>query len=129
MYAGGYERNFPTLTPESTTFAGTDGLQHDHGHWPDGVDGLRVSFMEKAGKKLVAVRVADGVSDVVLANAMILIPGEHFGFSVRLGAAPVTFEDDSAALKMLEDIIKKNADASGELLQMRKRFKERAGIH
>ncbi len=129
MYAGGYERNFPTLTPQSTTFVGTDGQAHDHGQWPAEADGLRVSFMEKAGKKMVAVRVADGISDVVLANPMVLVPGEHFGYGVRLGGTPTVVEDDSTTLKMLEDIIKKNTEVSGELLAIRKRFKENAGKH
>src|SRR5215207_4391301 len=123
MYVGGFERNFRTLTPSTDAFEGSDGQLHPYAPWPPSADGLRVSYMEKAGKKFVAVRVADGTSDVVLANAMVLMPGEHFGYGVRLSAEPTLVEDDIAILKLLEDIIKKNVGSSAELLQIRSRFK------
>jgi hypothetical protein len=126
MYVGGFERNFPTLTPSTTAFEGSDGQSHPYPPWPSSADGLRVSYMEKAGKKFVAVRVADGTSDVVLKNAMVMVPGEHFGFGVRLSGEPTLVEDDGAILKLLEDITKKNAGSSEELLQIRKRFKTAA---
>ena len=123
MYVGGFERNFPNLTTASTTFEGSDGKVHEYTKWPSSADGLRISYMEKAGKKFVAVRVADGTSDVVLKNEMVLVPGEHFGFGVRLSGEPTLVEDNIAMLKMLEDIIKKNVDNSAELLNIRARFK------
>jgi hypothetical protein len=128
MYVGGFERNFRALTPSSTTFEGSDGRSHPYAPWPAKADGLRVFFMEKAGKKFVAVRVTDGTSDVVLENPMVLVPGEHFGFGVHLSGEPTLVEDDRAVLKMLEDIIKKNVDSSQELLEIRKRFKAAAGL-
>ncbi len=127
MYAGGFERNFPTLTPTTTTFEGSDGQLHPYAPWPSSVDGLRISYMEKAGKKFVVVRVADGKSDVVLRNEVVLVPGEHFGFGVRLSAEPTLVQDNIAMLKMLEDVIKKNAEVSEELLLIRARFKADAG--
>ena len=126
MYVGGFERNFSKLTPASTSFDGTDGQSHPYQPWPSSADGLRVSYMEKHGKKFVAVRVADGTSDVVLKNEMVMVPGEHFGFGTRLSGEPTLVEDNIAMLKMLEDIIKKNAeskDVSAELLNIRARFK------
>jgi hypothetical protein len=126
MYTGGFERNFPTLTPTTTAFEGSDGQRHPYAPWPSSADGLRVSYMEKTGKKFVVVRIADGQSDVVLRNEMVLVPGEHFGFGVRLSAEPTLVEDNVAMLKMLEDVIKKNAevsDVSEELLLIRARFK------
>jgi hypothetical protein len=127
MYAGGFERNFPNLTTSSSSFEGSDGKVHQYAAWPSSADGLRVSYMEKSGKKFVAVRVADGTSDVVLKNEMVLVPGEHFGFGVRLSGEPTLVEDNIAMLKMLEDIIKKNVDHSDELLAIRTRFKAAAG--
>lgn len=129
MYVGNFERNFPSLTTASTSFEGSDGKAHDYAPWPTSADGLRVSYMEKTGKKFVAVRVMDGVSDVVLQNEMVLAPGEHFGFGTRLSGEPTLVEDNIAMLKMLEDIIKKNADSpsSNELLAIRTRFKAGAG--
>jgi hypothetical protein len=129
MYVGGFERNFPTLTPSTSSFEGSDGRSHPYAPWPSSADGLRVSYMEKAGKKFVAVRVADGTSDVVLANPMVLVPGEHFGYGVRLSAEPTLVEDDLAMLKMLEDITKKNVGSSEELLKIRTRFKTNAKAH
>jgi hypothetical protein len=79
--------------------------------------------MEKAGKKFVAVRIADDTSDVVLRNEMVLVPGEHFGFGVHLSGSATVVEDNLAIMKLLEDATKKNVDHSDELLQIRARFK------
>jgi hypothetical protein len=122
-YIGGFERNFPTLTPASTTFEGTDGQKHSYEAWPDGIDGLRIGFMEKAGKKFVAVRVADDINDVVLLNEIVLQAGDHFGFGMHLSGTPLVLDDDVATMKLLEDIIRKNVELSGELLLIRTRFK------
>lgn len=128
MYVGGFERNFPNLTTSTTSFTGTDGKEHPYQPVPPSADGLRISYMERHGKRFVAVRVADGTSDVVLKNEMVLVPGEHFGFGTRLSGEPTLVEDDNAMLKMLEDITKKNSehkDVSNELLNIRTRFKTR----
>ena len=126
MYVGGFERNFRNLTSSSTTFEGSDGLSHPYPDWPSSADGLRISYMEKAGKKFVVVRVADNTSDVVVVNEMIMVPGEHFGFGARLSGEPTLVEDNIAILKLLEDLIKKNVDSSDALLLIRARFKEAA---
>lgn len=126
MYVGGFERNFRNLTSGSTTFEGSDGLSHPYPDWPSSADGLRISYMEKAGKKFVVVRVADNTSDVVVVNEMIMVPGEHFGFGARLSGEPTLVEDNIAILKLLEDLIKKNVDSSDALLLIRARFKEAA---
>ena len=123
MYVGAFERNFPKLTPATDAFEGSDGQSHPYAPWPSSADGLRISYMEKAGKKFVAVRVADGMNDVVLVNELVMVPGEHFGFGVRLGPEPTLVSDDRAILKLLEDVIKKNAKSSEELLLIRARLK------
>ena len=126
MYVGGFERNFPNLSASSTSFTGTDGKEHPYEPWPPSADGLRISYMEKHGKKFVAVRVGDGTSDVVLKNEMVMVPGEHFGFGTHLSGEPTLIEDDTTMIKMLEAITKKNADhedVSSELLNIRARFK------
>src|SRR3954470_20751584 len=112
MYVGGFERNRRNLTPASTTFEGSDGNVHAYPAWPSAVDGIRVSFMEKAGKKFVAVRVSDAKEDIVLPNELVLVPGEHFGFNVRLSGEPAVVDDNHAIMKLLEDIIKKNHETS-----------------
>jgi hypothetical protein len=123
MYIGSFERNFANLTPTSTTFEGSDGEQHPYAEWPSSANGLRIAYMEKTGKKFVAVRVTDDMNDVVLQNEVVLIPGQHFGFGARLGPEPTSIEDDVAILQLLEDIIKRNATISEPLLLMRARLK------
>jgi uncharacterized zinc-type alcohol dehydrogenase-like protein len=122
MYAGGFERNFPTLTPTTTAFEGSDGQLHPYAPWPASVDGCG-SATWRGRQEVRGVRVADGQSDVVLRNEMVLVPGAHFGFGARLSAEPTLVEDNIAMLTMLEDIIKKNAEVSEELLLIRARFK------
>ncbi len=126
MYVGAFERNFKNLTTASTSFVGSDGHAHAYPAWPSTANGLHISYMEKTGKKFVAVRVADGTSDVVLGNELVMVPGEHFGFGTHLSGEPTSVEDDIAMLKMLEDIIKKNIDHSAALLEIRSRFKAAA---
>lgn len=123
MYVGSFERNFGNLTTASTSFVGSDGQPHAYPAWPSSANGLRISYMEKSGKKFVAVRVADSVSDVVLQNEMVMVPGEHFGFGVHLSGEPTSIEDDIAIMKMLEDIIKKNMMLGTPLMEIRARFK------
>ena len=126
MYIGGFERNFPALTSSATSFTGTDGKEHGYAPWPPSADGLRIGYMEKHGKKFVAVRIADGAEDVVLKNELVMVPGEHFGFGTRLSGEPTLVEDDTTILKLLEDAAKKNADhkdVSDHLLNIRARFK------
>ena len=126
MYVGGFERNFSKLVPGGSTFEGSDGQSHSYAPWPAAVDGLRFYYMEKAGKKFVVVRVADGKDDVVLQNELVLVPGEHFGFGTRLSGEPSVLSDDTATLKLLEDIIKKNSAVSEPLMRMRMRLKSPA---
>ena len=127
QYVGAFETNFPNLTTATDAFQGSDGNMHPYQPWPSSADGLRICYMEKTGKKFVAVRVADDKNDVVLKNEMVLIPGQHFGFGVRLGPEPTSVEDDTVMLKLIEDIIKRNANDAGELLNMRARLKAAMG--
>ncbi len=128
MYHGGFERNFGRLTPASTSFEGTDGNVHTIPAWPSSADGLRFGYMEKAGKKFCVVRVDDGKDNIVLKNEIVIDPGRHTGFGQRLGPEPTLVEDDAVALVLLEDIIKKNADAADALLNIRTRFKVAAKL-
>ena len=126
MYVGSFERNFKNLTTASTSFEGSDGNQHPYAAWPESANGLRISYMEKTGKKFVAVRVQDGQGDVVLHNEVVLVPGEHFGFGVHLSGEPTNVEDNLAIMKLLEDIIKRNMELGDALMEIRTRFKAAA---
>ena len=128
MYHGGFERNFGRLAPGFSSFEGTDGKVHDLPAWPSSADGLRFGYMEKAGKKFCVVRVLFGNDDVALKSEMVIDPGRHTGFGHRLGPEPTLVEDDAVALVLLEDVIKKNADAADVLLNLRARYKAAAGL-
>ena len=123
MYHGGLERNLPALVPGATTFTGTDGFPHTLPPWPESAY-LRFGYMEKAGKKFCVVRVCDDVSDVVLKNEQVIEPGRHVGFGVRFSPEPTMTEDDDTTMTLLEDIIKRNPEASPDLLAIRARFKK-----
>jgi len=123
MYHGGLERNHPTLVPGATTFTGTDGKLHELPKWPESAY-LCFGYMEKAGKKFCVVRVTDGTSDVVVNNELVIEPGRHVGYGVRMSPEPTMVEDDSVVLTLLEDLIKRNSENPGDLLAIRERFKK-----
>ncbi len=122
-YHGALERNLPKLTPGAKTFEGTDGKVHDLPEVPSSAY-LHVGYMEKAGKKFCAVRVADRDDDVIVKNELVLEPGRHVGFGVRFGPDPVLVDDDTVVLTLVEDLIKKNADQATPLLRIRDRLKK-----
>jgi len=121
LYAGGFERNFPKLKAGSTAFEGTDGATHPLPEVPADVDGVRVSYMEKPGKKFVAVRVQSGKNDIPLANEVLLDPPTHMGYGKRFGPEP-TVVDDEAMSVLLADIIAKNPDQKMQLANARASF-------
>ncbi|HVZ47866.1 MAG TPA: hypothetical protein VG916_03710 [Gemmatimonadaceae bacterium] len=123
MYHGGFERNFPNLKPGATTFEGTDGATHQIPPWPAGADGVCFGYMEKAGKKFMAVRVVHGATDVVLPDAMILDGARHMGHGKRFGAAPTLVDDDGVIITLLEDIMKKNPGTANALMPVRMKLK------
>lgn len=107
MYHGGFESNFSRLKPGATTFLGSDGTEHMIPAWPDEADGLRVGYMEKAGKRFVAVRVVTDQADLVLENELLLDPPSHMGYGKRFGPEPTVIEDE-VARQLLRDIIERN---------------------
>ena len=119
-YHGG-ERNFPALKVGASTFEGTDGTAHDRPATPDDVDGVRVDYMEKAGKKFAAVRVQRGADDVVLEHEVLIDPPTHMGYGKRFGHEP-TLVDDEAMATLLADIIAKNPGQRNELSRVRGSF-------
>lgn len=121
MYHGSYEANFSRMKSGATTFIGSDGKEARIPDWPDEVDGLRIGYMEKTGKRFVAVRVMDGKSDVMLENAMIISPPSHMGYGKRFSAEP-TIIDDEPAEQLLKDIAKKNPNQRAELKAIRDRM-------
>ncbi|HTR76975.1 MAG TPA: hypothetical protein VMH39_02655 [Gemmatimonadaceae bacterium] len=121
IYHGGFERNFPALKPGTTTYEGTDGGKHTIPPVAAEIDGVCVSYMEKAGKKFAAVRVQRGKSDVVVEHELLLDPGRHLGFGQRFAPEPTIINDDAAAT-ILEDLMVKNPDQRQELAAIRSTF-------
>jgi hypothetical protein len=121
LYAGGFERNFPKLQSGATSFEGTDGQSHTLPDVPADVDGVRVSYMEKPGKKFCAVRVQSGKNDIVLKHEVLLDPPTHMGYGKRFGPEP-TVVDDEAMAALLTDIMAKNPDQKMQLANARAAF-------
>jgi hypothetical protein len=121
IYAGGFETNFPQLKPGATTFEGTDGTSHPLPEAPAEVDGVRVSYMEKPGKKFVAVRVQSGKNDIVLQNEVLLDPPTHMGHGKRFGPEATVIGDEPMAA-LLTDIMAKNPDQKMALANARAAF-------
>jgi hypothetical protein len=120
MYHGGFERNYPELRPGARTFRGSDGSERVLPDWPVEADGARVGYMEKAGKKFVAVRVLDDDADIVLRHELLLDPPRHMGFGKRFSAEPTVIEDETARV-LLDDIIARNPEQRAELAALRDR--------
>ena len=121
MYHGGFEANFGRMKAGDTTFVGSDGSVKPMNDWPDEADGLRVGYMEKAGKRFVAVRVMDDEADVMLDQELLIDPPTHMGYGKRFSPEP-TIIDDEVAKHLLRDIIEKNPGQVAELKAIRDRM-------
>jgi hypothetical protein len=121
MYHGSYEANFSQMKSGSKTFRGSDGAERVIPDWPDEADGLRIGYMEKAGKRFVAVRVMDDKDDVMLENELLIDPPSHMGYGKRFSPEATVIEDD-AAKQLLNDIIEKNPDQGAQLKAIRDRM-------
>lgn len=121
IYHGGFERNFPNLKPGATIFVGTDGAEHPLPQVPADVDGVRVWYMEKAGKKFAAVRAQQGKNDVVLAHEVLIDPARHMGYGNRF-APEATVVESEVMGTLLGDIMAKNPDQRNELAKIRSSF-------
>lgn len=121
MYHGAFEANFSSMKPGAKTFLGSDGSNKVIPDWPEEATGLRIGYMEKAGKKFVAVRVMYGKSDVMLENELVITPATHMGYGKRFSPEP-TIIDDEHAQQLLKDIAKKNPNQRAELKAIRDRM-------
>lgn len=121
IYHGAFERNFPNLKVGATTFIGTDGNEHALPALPPELDGIRVWYMEKIGKKFVAVRVQQGDDDVVLKNEVLLDPARHMGYGNRFSPEPTIVVNELMAT-LMADIMAKNPDQRDALARIRASF-------
>jgi hypothetical protein len=121
MYHGGFESNFSRMKSGSSTFVGSDGNERPIPDWPEEADGLRIGYMEKAGKRFVAVRVMDDKDDVMLNNELLIDPPSHMGYGNRFSPEPTIIEDDAAKM-LLNHIIEKNPEQGAQLKAIRDRM-------
>lgn len=122
MYHGSFEHNHASLAPGAKTFIGTDGQTRELPAWPASAV-LRFGYMEQVGKNFCVVRACDAEADVVVKEPVIIQPGRHMGFGVRLGPEPTLVDDDSVVLTLLEDLVRANPESAEALLKMRDRLK------
>ncbi|HEY4219514.1 MAG TPA: hypothetical protein VGM67_20400 [Gemmatimonadaceae bacterium] len=116
MYNGAFETNYTALRPGSTSYVSTEGDSRPLPPWPDKIDGVRVGYMEKAGKKFYAVRVQHDDHDIVLENPVYIDPLMHMG-NQRFSAEPTVVSDDEASA-LLDEMIRENPDRQPELARM-----------
>ena len=116
MYNGSFESNYPNLQPGTTTYRTTEGDERPLPQWPPKIDGIRVSYMEKSGKKFYAVRVQHGNHDIVLENPVAIDPMRHMN-NRRFSSDPLPVTDDEASA-LLDDIIRDNPEKQADLAMM-----------
>jgi hypothetical protein len=116
-FEGSFEQNFPTLSPGTNGYLADDGTMQSPLEWPAEANGLRFGFMEKHGKRFVAVRVGNGEQEVVLENPVRLDPARHLG-GRRFSAEPISIGDEPAGA-LLGDILDANFDQRVELVALR----------
>ncbi|HEY3595735.1 MAG TPA: hypothetical protein VGL13_17735, partial [Polyangiaceae bacterium] len=100
----------------TTTYKTTEGEDRPLPPWPGNIDGIRVGFMEKSGKKFYAVRVQYDSHDIVLENPVSIDPMRHTN-NRRLTADPLSITDDEAS-QILDDVIRDNPDKQPQLALM-----------
>lgn len=113
MYHGSFEQNFEHLAPGMHSFRSTDGSERALPSWPASVDGVRFGYMEKSGKRFVAVRMQFDGHDIVLGTPVVLDPIRHLG-SRRFSPEPTLITDDLASA-LLDDAIECNPEQNGEI--------------
>jgi hypothetical protein len=116
MYGGAYELNYDGLSTGTDSYRTTSGEAHPLPTWPEKVDGVRVWYMEKAGKKFYAVRLLFESHDIVLEHPVAIDPLRHMN-NRRFSAQP-TLVNDSELSALLDDVIRENPDNQAELAML-----------
>ena len=63
MYNGAFELNYSALRAGKTSYRSTEGGEQPLPPWPDEVNGVRVGYMEKTGKKFLGYKGPDEYID------------------------------------------------------------------
>lgn len=112
-YHGDYQLNHEALAPGCAVMVAEGGRQVPLVPWPESVDGVCFSYMERRGRKFVVVRVQFEEHDVVLPVPVPLDPERHLGYR-RLGPEPTPLSDPLASA-LLDDVIDANPDRTTEI--------------
>jgi hypothetical protein len=113
VYHGSLELNFDRLAPGASSYTATDRTERPLAKVPQAIDGLVIGYMERAGKKFSAVRLAFEDRDIILETPVVLDPMRHMG-NRRFSPQPVEIQDDVASV-LLDDIIAQNLAQQTEL--------------
>jgi hypothetical protein len=113
VYHGSFELNYDHLSAGATTYTSTDGSVRPLEKVPANVDGVVVGYMERSGKKFIAVRVQFENHDIALRSPIVLDAMRHLG-NRRFSPRPVRIQDDVAST-LLDDIIAANPEQQTEL--------------
>lgn len=112
-YHGDFQLNYEALVAGCTEMQSESGGRVPLVAWPDTVDGVCFSYMERRGRKFVVVRVQFEEHDVVLPVPVPLDPERHLGYR-RLGPEPTPLSDPLAST-LLDDVIEANPDRTTEI--------------
>src|SRR5262245_33191104 len=113
MYQGGFEQNHASLEPGTNSYKTHSGAVVPIPDWPAAVNGIRVGYMERRGRKFFAVRIQFEDHDVVLGNPLAIDRLRHMA-NRRFGPEPTIVSDDLASA-LLDDVIAANPSQSAEL--------------
>lgn len=113
VYHGSFELNYDQLAPGASSYTSTDGTARQIDAPPPTADGVVFGYMERAGKKFIAVRLRFEDHDVVLRSPVVLEPMRHLG-NRRFSPRPITIQDEFAS-SLLDDIIASNPEQQNEL--------------
>jgi len=113
VYHGSYEVNFPSLAPGTTTYVPSSGKPLTVSIAQPTVDGLVIGYMERAGKRFVAVRVRFEDRDVILENPVVLERVRHLG-GRRFSPRPTVVTDDLVSV-IMDDVLAANPGREPEL--------------
>jgi hypothetical protein len=116
MYNGAFELNYSELAPNKSTYKSSEGGDRPLPEWPEKVDGVRVGYMEKSGKKFYAVRIQYEDHDIILENPVHIDPMRHMN-NRRFSSDPTYVSDDEASV-LLDDVIRDNPDKQPDLAEM-----------
>ena len=113
VYHGSFELNYDRLSAGAVTYVSTDGSARPIEKTAPNIDGVVFGYMERSGKKFIAVRVQFETHDIVLRSPIVLDPMRHMG-NRRFSPRAVTIQDDVAS-SLLDDILAANLEQQIEL--------------